>query len=121
LELRKIAAIYCLLVGISMFGMWSVFIASGSVPEFDERPAEIGLHLIAEFATALSLIIAGYGLLSKKSWGLNSYIFASGLLTYTLIVSPGYYVTRDEIALVVMFAIFLVIDIALLACMLRKR
>ncbi len=120
MDLRRVAAVYCFFIGVSMIGMWSVFLSTGSVPEIDVKPAEIGLHLIAEFSTAIFLIIAALGLLTKKDWGFNAYLIASGLLTYTLIVSPGYYVTRDEIIFVAMFALFLIIDLVLLAFMLKK-
>lgn len=121
MELRKVAAFFCFFIGISMIGMWSVFLATGTVPEIETKPAEIGLHVVAEMLTAIMLIVGGFGLLYRKSWSINAYLFASGLLTYTLIVSPGYYVTRGEAAFVVMFAIFLVLDLLILALMLRKR
>ncbi|MHC1709615.1 MAG: hypothetical protein AB9819_04335 [Methanomassiliicoccales archaeon] len=120
LELRKIVAIYCFFIGISMIGMWSVFIATGSVPEIETKPAEIGLHVTAEILTALSLIIGGFGLFVNKSWGFIMYLVASGLLTYTLIASPGYYVTKGEPMFVAMFGVFLALDILFLVLMLKK-
>ncbi|MCG7844336.1 MAG: hypothetical protein MIO90_02765 [Methanomassiliicoccales archaeon] len=53
--------------------------------------------------------------------GSQAYLFATGLLTYTLIVSPGYYVTREETAFVGMFSVFLVLDLIILIDMLRDR
>jgi peptidoglycan/LPS O-acetylase OafA/YrhL len=120
MDIKKVAAIYCVIIGVSMIGMWSAFLVADSVPEIDTKPAEIGLHILAEFLTAASLIIAGFGLLSRRNWGSSAYLVASGLLTYTLIVSPGYYVTRGEAVFVAMFALFLVIDLVLLVIMLRK-
>jgi len=119
LDIKRVSAIYCLVVGISMIGMWTFFIVSGSVPELEDRPAEITLHLVAEFSTALCLLMAGSGLLRRKDWGTPVYLLASGLLTYTLIVSPGYYITHEEPALVVMFAVFLALDLIILAMFLR--
>lgn len=120
MELRKIAAVYCFFIGISMFGIWSIFLATGTVPEIETKPAEIGLHVVAEILTAASLIIGGFGLLYVKKWGFNVYLFATGLLTYTLIVSPGYYVTRGEAVFVAMFGTFLVLDLVILALMLKR-
>ena len=121
MELRRIAAFYCLFIGISMIGMWSVFIITDAVPEIETKPAEIGLHVIAEILTATALLIGGLGLLFRKRWGFNMYLVASGLLTYTLIVSPGYYITKEEPVFVAMFGLFLALDIILLVMMLKKE
>jgi hypothetical protein len=121
MEIKRAAAGFCIVIGALMFGMWSFFLAAGTVPELETRPAEIVLHLAAEFLTAVMLIIGGFGLLRGSRWGFNAYLVASGLLTYTLIMSPGYYLARGEYVFVAMFGAFLLLDLAFLALMLRDR
>ena len=66
---------------------------------------------MGEVATALALIVGGYALFTNKKWGLQAYMLSMGMLLYTLIVSPGYYVQRDNIVMTGMFAVFFVIAI----------
>ena len=57
MKIRNIIAIYSLFIGILMIGMWGMFILTGQVPEMATKPAEIMLHLLAEFTTAILLIM----------------------------------------------------------------
>lgn len=104
----KSTAIFALCVGILMFLMWTFFIVAGLVPEFDVRPVEIVLHLVAEFLTAIMLIASAIGILRKKRAGVSLMPFALGMLIYTLIVSPGYYAQQGDYAFVAMFGVLLV-------------
>lgn len=47
-------------VELSMIAMWTLFYVTGGIPEINTRPAEIGLHMIAETLTALLLIAGGW-------------------------------------------------------------
>ena len=69
MKVKKIAAVYSIIVGISMIGMWTVFYVTGGIPEINAEPAKIIMHLIAEFVTAASLILGGFGLISNRKWG----------------------------------------------------
>ncbi|MBU4534916.1 MAG: hypothetical protein KKF16_03620 [Euryarchaeota archaeon] len=80
MTLRNIIAIYSLFIGSLMIVMWTFFLVAGMVPEFSTRPAEIGLHLIAEFSTAVLLIIAGISLLYRKRSGYNLNLIGLGML-----------------------------------------
>ncbi len=103
MKVQDMAAGYSICVGISMITMWIMFYVMGSIPELQTRTAEIGLHIIGEIVTALSLIVGGYALLTKKWWGLQAYSLSMGMLLYTLIVSPGYYIQKGELGFVLMF------------------
>ena len=119
--MKKAAAIYSILVGISMLGMWTMFYATGSIPELETEPARIYMHLAAEAATALALLAAGAGLLAQKKWGLPVYFLATGALLYTLIQSPGYYLHLGEAGFVLMFALLLALTLLLLAKVLKEK
>lgn len=110
--MKKAVSIYALVVGIMMLCMWVFFIISGSVPEFESKPWEIILHLIAEFATAILLIAAAITELKKHRLGKPLLLVGFGMLLYTVIVSQGYYAQRGEVLFVAMFLVLTVLTIA---------
>ncbi len=71
------------------------------------------MHLTAEFTTAGLLVISGLGLLYEKRWANQMNVFASGMLVYTLIQSPGYYLQRNAMIFVLMFAVCFLITVVL--------
>jgi len=107
----KFAAWYGIVVGLMMLGMWSFFLVSGLVPELETEPFRISFHLVAEFTTAISLIIGGSGLLRNLTRARNIYFVATGMLFYSLIVSPGYYAQKGQWAFVGMFIILIVLTL----------
>jgi hypothetical protein len=111
--MKKILAIYSVLVGAAMIAMWSVFYAFDAIPEVISKPWEIAMHLAAEFTTAGLLILSGFGLLARAPWANRINLFASGMLIYTLIQSPGYYIQRDAAAFVATFALCFVATLLL--------
>lgn len=117
----KAAAIFSFVVGISMILMWMMFYFTGSIPELESEQARIAMHLLAEFATALALIIAGWGLLQAKAWAVNVYLLATGALLYTLIQSPGYFVQTGEPVFVLMFAVLIILASFFLVQVLKQK
>ena len=109
MKIRKITAVYSLLMGLSMFGMWTMFWIVGEIPELETEPIRIGMHLAAEFVTAVLLIAGGIALLKSWKHSINLFQFSMGMLIYTLIQSPGYFAEQGELAFVAMFTIFLLI------------
>jgi hypothetical protein len=109
------AAIYALVVGTGMIAQWLFFLAVGQVPELETEPLRIRFHLAAEFATALALLAAGAALLANQGWGQWFYPLATGMLLYTVIVSPGYFAQKGQWPFVGMFAVLLVLALASIA------
>jgi hypothetical protein len=103
----KFASIYAVAVGGLMIIMWSFFIVCGQVPELQTKPAEILLHIIAELLTALLLVVSGVLVLRAIQWANLTLLIAFGMLFYTMIVSPGYYIQDGSAAFVAMFALLL--------------
>ncbi len=85
----KASAIFSVLMGGSLLSTWIVLFAMGQVPELYTSPFETILLLVAEALTGLSLIAAGYGLLSGRVWGLKLQLVALGMLLYCTIFSCG--------------------------------
>ncbi|HNQ81037.1 MAG TPA: hypothetical protein PKI53_08055 [Candidatus Aminicenantes bacterium] len=100
MKIRKWAVLYSLIVGVSMIGMWTMFFASGGIPELKTKPLEINLHLAAELSTAVLLLIGGWGLIKRRPWGTQAHSLSMGMLLYTLIASPGYYLQKGELPFV---------------------
>lgn len=109
--MRKAVPIYALVVGIIMLCMWTFFIISDSVPEFESKPWEIILHLVAEFATAILLIVSAVSELKNLRIAKPLLLIGFGMLLYTVIVSQGYYAQRGEMLFVAMFLLLTVLTI----------
>ena len=115
-RLRLIAGIYSIVVGISMFAVWGLYFANGTV--FGVKPvgSGLGFHIAAELATAVAMLIGGMGLLARKSWGLKIYFLGLGMLIYALVNSPGYYLPQGGKIVIAVFAssgVFSLIFVAL--------
>lgn len=118
---RSVTAAYSIAIGIMMIAMWSVFALTDQIPEFDERPKEIAFHLAAEFLTASALLLGGTGLALRRVWGFGMNMAALGMLAYTVVVSPGYYAQTGDYAFVGMFAVLMVMTLALMVLSIVKR
>ena len=121
MKVKKIAAVYSIIVGASMIGMWTVFYVIGEIPEINTEPAKIVMHLIAEFVTAIALIFGGFGLILNRKWGFQTYLLSMGMLMYTLIVSPGYYIQSGDFIFVAMFTLFIILAIIFITMSYLKK
>lgn len=120
MKLRKIAAIYSILIGTVMIGMWTVLLGTGQVPEIDTEPISLSYHLIAEFATAVTLLIGGFGLFTNRKWGLKAYLVSMGMLLYAVLMAGGYYAQKGEWAMIGMFTIFTILTAIFVALLLSR-
>ena len=112
MNLRKAAAAFAVLVGAMMFAQWAFFIAAGEVTELETEPVRISFHLAAEFLTAAVLIVAGMALIKQKDWAFPVYMLALGMLSYTIVVSPGYFAQDGEYVFVGMFVALWILTVA---------
>ncbi len=111
--MKTVVSVYSITMGVAMIAMWAVFWATGAIPDMMTRPWEIAMHLTAEFTTAGLLVISGTGLLYGARWATRVNVFASGMLVYSLIQSPGYYLQRNAMIFVLMFAACFLITVML--------
>jgi len=107
----RFVAWYSIAVGALMLGQWSFFLAFGQVPELQTEPFRIAFHLLGEGVTAIALIVSGIALLRGASWGREAAFAALGMLTYTVLVSPGYFAQLEQWPLVGMFGVLLVLTV----------
>ena len=87
--MKKAAAIFCILMGLMMFGTWTFLFLSSGYPQARTLPVETGYLLVAEFLTAAALVTAGYGILSHRKWAMQLILVALGELIYCTIRFAG--------------------------------
>ena len=121
MKFKSLAALYGIVVGLMMFLQWIAFIALGEVDELETEPTRISFHLAAEFLTGAVLIVSGYALLKGRSWGFPVYLVAMGMLSYTIVVSPGYFAQDGDTMFVGMFAVLWLLTVAFLVTAIIKE
>ena len=89
---------------------WGIEIRNGALNRPDRSRGEIALHLAAEVVTAL--LLATGGMILARGGPRWLALVGLGMLLYTVIQSPGYFVARQELAPVVMFAVLALLTIA---------
>ncbi len=87
--MKKIAAIFSILMGLTMFGTWTFLLSTRQFSGIQTVPLESGYLLVAEFLTAASLVVAGYGVLTNRPWALALMLVALGQLIYCTIRYAG--------------------------------
>ena len=93
---------FCVGVGLLMAGWWAFEVGRGALTRPDRRPVEIRLHVGAELATA-GLLVAG-GVDALVADGRSVALVALGMLLYSVVQSPGYFLARHERGPAAMFA-----------------
>lgn len=111
--MKTVVSVYSITMGVAMIVMWSFYWATGAIPDMLTRPWEIAMHLTAEFTTAALLIASGIGLYRGALWAQRVNLFATGMLAYTLIQSPGYYLQKNAMIFVLMLAVCFLITVTL--------
>lgn len=100
-----------IVVGALMIGQWVFFVITNNVPELKTEPIRTWGHIAAEFVTAVLLIAGGIGLLAETRWAQALALFAYGMLVYTLIVSPMYFVQKRVWPIAGMFGVIILLTL----------
>ena len=87
--MRITASLFSFFCGFAMLVVWGILLTTGQFIELRTSPFEALFLLAAEFLTAVSLILGGFGLVTGKSWGLRADLAALGMLLYCTIFSTG--------------------------------
>jgi hypothetical protein len=96
---------YAVVVGLAIAGWWAVEVRAGALDRPDRTRVELGLHLTAELSTAVVLLLGGVLLVTGR--GPAVALVGLGMLLYTTIQSPGYFLARGERGPVAMFGILI--------------
>jgi hypothetical protein len=114
-------ALFALVMGASIIGLWALLLATGQAPELESAPIRFAGHLAAEGVTALALLAAAYGLLAGRAWAIPLYLVATGLLLYAMLQALGYYLAQGEMIFVAMFSLFTLLALILLFRAIARR
>ncbi len=87
--MKRSAAIFSILMGLAMSGTWGFLLLSNQFPEIRTLPLESSYLLAAEFLTAVALLVAGYGVLTRRPWAPSLMLVALGELIYCTIRFAG--------------------------------
>ncbi len=87
--MRKTAAIFSILMGLTMFGTWTFLLTTRQFPGIQTVPLESGYLLVAEFLTSAALVVAGFGVLANRPWAPALILVALGELIYCTIRYAG--------------------------------
>jgi hypothetical protein len=98
--IRKVAAVYSFLIGVSVLGMWSMIILTGGITE---GSIEISFHLASEFLMAFLLLISSIGLIKKEIYGRKVFLISNGMLIYSALNAAGYYGQRNNFTMLCIF------------------
>jgi hypothetical protein len=103
---NRIIGIYSITLGICILGMW-IFILN--TQEIEEGKTEMGFHLTSEFLMAVVCLFGGFLLLKKHKMARKLNVLGLGMVLYSVLNAAGYYAERNETAMVVMFAVLMVL------------
>ncbi len=87
--MKKGAAVFSILMGVTMLGTWSFLFLSNRYPQARTVPVESGYLLAAEFLTASALVAGGYGVLTNRKWAMPLLFVGLGELIYCTIRYAG--------------------------------
>lgn len=104
--MTSVAAWYAIGVGVLMAVWWTLDLRGGALDRPDRARVELVLHLVAEFATAALLLVGG--VVALRAGSPSSLLVGLGMLLYTVVQSPGYFLARRETAPAVMFGVLVV-------------
>ncbi len=97
---NRIVPSYMLFQGAVISGLWAIEIAKGRLDDGFFHSREDGRlfwpHMMAEFATAATLIIAAIGLFLEKEWGTKLGFVALGATVYTSLNSLHWSLAEKE-------------------------
>ena len=94
-----------------MLGIWIVQLLTGQATELETAPIEIALAITADWLTAIMLLVAGAGLLSRRKWADRLYLFALGMLVYSVVISAGYFGQLGNTMFVALFAVLFILNV----------
>jgi hypothetical protein len=116
-RMQTALAIYAIVVGVLVAGLWLTSLARGTVPELVTEPRAIRFHLGAEGLMALALVAGGVLTLAEAAIGQPVLALAFGMTIYSIIASSGYFAEREEMAPVVLFGLLFVLTALAGACL----
>ena len=115
MKLRRVAAIYAIIMGLGMIGVWVMLLISVQdqrlQTELQTIPFEIGMGITSDILTAIFLLLGGISLIAKRSWAVKVFLLSMGFLFYSVINAAGLYGQRGDVAFSIMFAVIFILAV----------
>lgn len=111
MNLRKVKAIFSVIIGFSILALWFMLFFTDQIPELKTELFRISFHIFSELLLAVTLIISGIGLLRKSKIAEKLFSLAMGLLLYSVINAAGYYGQNGNWIMVGMFSVISFVSI----------
>jgi hypothetical protein len=105
------AATFAILAGAAIIAIWLYLFASGGVPELQVQPAATWTRIVTEIITALLLLAAGFGLLTRQRWARRVYLIAVGALLFAVVHAVATYGERGQIGMVLFFLALAIVSV----------
>ena len=107
MKLRRIAAVFAIIVGFAMMGIWIMLLTTGRDPqlqtELETIPIAIRMAIASDFLTAAVLLAGGFGLIINRNWAVRMFLLAMGFLFYSIINAAGLYGQRGDLVFTIIF------------------
>src|SRR6478672_8126070 len=105
------AAIFAFIAAAVIVLVWIYRLAVTGTPEFAAQPWLTWLHLIAEIATAVVLVVGGWGLLAGTHWARKVYLIGVGALLFGALADIGRYADSGNNGLSIFFFLVAVVSV----------
>ena len=119
--MKKTIAIYSIIIGLVVPGLWSLILLGGNI---HEGTVELGFHLYSEFLMAVICLMGGILLLKSRPLALDIALVGHAMVIYSAINAAGYYGARGENSIMVMLIVlfmFSVISLMFIVSLLTKQ
>ena len=125
MRFRRAAAIYSIIVGLAMIGVWIMLLVTGQDPELQTElqtiPIAIGMAITSDFLTAAMLLAGGFGLIINRGWAVKVFLLAMGFLFYSVMNAAGLYGQRGDLAFTGMFTVIFVLAVIFTVSSFRRE
>jgi hypothetical protein len=105
------AAIFAFLAAAVIVLVWIYRLAIAGIPELQAQPWLTWLHLIAEIATAVVLVVGGWALLAGTHWARKAYLLGVGMLLFGALADIGRYADSGNTGLSIFFFLVAVVSV----------
>ena len=115
MKFRRAAAMYSIIVGFAMIGIWIMLLVTRQDPqlqtELQTMPFAIGMAITSDFLTAAVLLAGGFGLIMNHEWAVKVFLLSMGFLFYSIVNAAGLYGQRGDFAFIGMFAVIFILAV----------
>ena len=102
--MRLVVAVGMIVMGLGIAGLWTrdviagdkVDLSRGVLRAREEDDSLLWPHWLAEYGTALVLVIGGLGLIARADWSVAAAAGGLGALLYTSVNSLGWALAKPE-------------------------